>query len=298
LVNRPIVLNKEEQMPNSTATIIIFLAVGAISSLKDARAFETPEVKTAAQAACDHAKASMDAGKTDDALTECSDAIRIDPSLAPAYYWCARALFAKRDFASASNKIKDALDRDPHYSDAYRLKGSIALSQGDVNEAIESYKSAIHENPRDADSFYNIGVVLASQKKYKEAIEEYDKAVSIQPADASFVSNRGWAKFLAGDKNGAVNDLKHATEIAPDYLLAHMNLGYVRLSLKQYQEATLDFSRCITIDPKNPYAYHYRALAEEALHKKADAEHDHQKALALGYKPELDPLKPAIQVPI
>ena len=61
-----------------------------------------------------------------------------------------------------------------------------------------------------------LGELHLSNKDLDKAIEVYDEAIEINPGFAKAYHERGRIKLLKGDKDGSVEDMKKAIELAPD----------------------------------------------------------------------------------
>jgi tetratricopeptide (TPR) repeat protein len=64
--------------------------------------------------------------------------------------------------------------------------------------------------------------------------------------------NRGSRAEATGDWQRAVESYQEAVRLKPDFLVAHMNLGYVLLRLNRYDEALEAFRSAARIDPRHP----------------------------------------------
>ncbi len=124
----------------------------------------------------------------------------------------------------------------------YALR-QLALAKYQANDfagAEADYKAMLKLNPDDIEALNNLSFLLADdEKKPKEGMVYAEQAVKVlrnSDASMSFVNNGnvydtyGWVMFLAGDTNGALSQLKKATESAP------IPIAYLHLA-KAYQKA-------------------------------------------------------------
>ena len=65
---------------------------------------------------------------------------------------------------------------------------------------------------------------------------------------------------------------------------AYYNRGIANLGIKNYEDAVLDFTKEIEINPKNDSAYYQRAIAQAKLEHNSAALEDYTKALELNPK--------------
>jgi tetratricopeptide (TPR) repeat protein len=104
---------------------------------------------------------------------------------------------------------------------------------------------------------------------------------SNEPNDVQAYYNWGVARYLSGDKQGAIDDFNHAIQIDPNFALAYNNRGLARNDLGDQRGAIDDFNHALKIDPNNAYAYFNRGLAYYKLGDQQGAIADFQKAANL-----------------
>jgi tetratricopeptide (TPR) repeat protein len=125
----------------------------------------------------------------DTALAEFTEAIRIDPNYAEAYYWRGLVHENKGDYDREIADATQALRINPDYAGAYRLRGYAYLQKGDYDRAIADYTQAIRIDPNDADAYNNRGVSYYNKRDYDRAIADYTEALRINPNAANAKKN-------------------------------------------------------------------------------------------------------------
>ncbi len=110
----------------------------------------------------------------------------------------------------------------------------------DIAGADADYKELLKSSPDDIEALNNLSFLLAEdEKKPKDALAYAEQAVKVlrnSDATVSFVNNGnvydtyGWVKFLSGDTDGSMRELRRATESAP------IAIAYLHLA-KAYQKA-------------------------------------------------------------
>ncbi len=116
----------------------------------------------------------MDAGDYDSAIADYTEAIRLDPTRADAYFWRGEVYRGKDDFDSAIADYTQAIRLDPKDAVAYFERGIAYCVKGDYDSAIADYTEAIRLDPKDARAYYGRG--LAYQVKGQRAAAERDFA--------------------------------------------------------------------------------------------------------------------------
>jgi tetratricopeptide (TPR) repeat protein len=120
-----------------------------------------------------------------------SDAIRKDPTFAPAYVGVATAYSelgsnfvgdppdeAGRNVGQAARK---ALELDPTLSEAHDLLGEMAQKQWKWVDAQDQYKSTLELNPNDADAHEGLAWWLLCQGRSEEALEWARRGRELDP---------------------------------------------------------------------------------------------------------------------
>ena len=131
-----------------------------------------------------------------DNYTNC---LRIDPYYdAYAYYNRGVAYGNLEKNEDALSDYTRALRIDPSHFLSYYNRANIYHNKGMYEEAINDLIQAIKINSDDADSYYNRGVAYGKLKKYKKAIKDYTRALIINPDLVKAYNNRGTAKYRIG----------------------------------------------------------------------------------------------------
>lgn len=149
------------------------------------------------------------------------------------------------------------------------------LQQARVDDAAQLYAQVLSQHPERARSLDGMGAVCIRRAEYVQSIQYFDRALQSDNADAATVlTHRGYVKLLVNDLPGAETDLREALAAAPqpdtwryfanlqvrrhdtagalDSLLkimdtahAYNEMGVVFMSIKDYRQAQLYFSKAI-----------------------------------------------------
>jgi Flp pilus assembly protein TadD len=121
----------------------------------------------------------------------------------------ARELIARHDYPAAAARIDALLAQRPREAQARFLKGVVQTARGEADAAIATFRALTEDYPELPEPYNNLAVLYAQK----------------------------------GDYNGARVALETALAAAPDFAVAHENLGdiYARLAAANYASAgTLD----------------------------------------------------------
>lgn len=86
-------------------------------------------------------------GKYDRALTEYENALKINPSFAPAQLSIAIILYDRKDFAGAATNLNKVINSNPDYTDAYIWLGKTCMAEGKTSEAKAAFLKALNLAP-------------------------------------------------------------------------------------------------------------------------------------------------------
>ena len=159
-------------------------------------------------------------GKMEEALSEYSRALSIDPESKTAHFGLG-ILFAEQGNAQrALQEYQRALDIDPTYAEVSLNMGALYMRMGETEKAIEQYKHAIKVVPYFPQAHFNLGVAYAKSGSPRRALESYEQAIALEP---SFVA-------------------------------ARINLGIVYYERQRTEEAAQQFEAVLRYDPNNQRA--------------------------------------------
>lgn len=100
-----------------------------------------------------------------------------------------------------------------------------------------------------ADLLMGRAVTALGRKENKTAVEVLDKLVVIEPGWAEAWSQRATARFMDGDRVGAVEDLGHALSREPRHFGALAGLGSILYTLGYEKRALEVFRRALAVRP-------------------------------------------------
>jgi Flp pilus assembly protein TadD len=138
----------------------------------------------------------------------------------------AREAIARKQYAVATTRLDGLLAQRPREPQARFLKGVVQTETGDTAAAIATFRALTEDFPELPEPWNNLAVIEAQQ----------------------------------GDWNGARLALESALATAPDWPVAHENLGDVYARL-----AAIHYERAATLDRDNRSAAAKLTLARELL---------------------------------
>jgi tetratricopeptide (TPR) repeat protein len=154
-------------------------------------------------------------GKLDQAISDISAGIRLDPE--PAYRWQDRGqLYARQGrYQQAVADFTEAMQRDPT-PQAFRFQSRAEAYKGlgDLPHAIADYDEAIRLDPV-AHSYRLRGNALRDAGQYDRALADYSTALRLEPTNTSILVDRGRMYARMGRSEAAKNDFDKALKLDP-----------------------------------------------------------------------------------
>jgi tetratricopeptide (TPR) repeat protein len=138
----------------------------------------------------------------------------------------------KGKYDQAISDYTKALEINPMHAEAYNNRGLAYGQKGQYDQAISDFNKALEINPRDAEAYNNRGTAYGRKGQNDEAISDYSKAIEIDPESVMAYNNRAWEYTLKGQYDSAVSDLEKALEINPKNADTNNNLAWVLATAK------------------------------------------------------------------
>jgi adenylate cyclase len=202
------------------------------------------------------------------------EAIRLDPTFAPAYGELGFALMnlaigspPSATYAEAASRINQALALDPSNPDGFYALTRLRLLTLDFAGALEAGTRARQIAPDSCRSLTVYADALRAYGRLPEAIAVYLQAQALDPLDRVSFSHAGYALIGLGDFAGARAVFERANALAPDSDNALAGLADLAL-LEHHPEAVAKYTA--RFDPSN--RLYYLAMAAEALSDRAASE--------------------------
>ena len=146
---------------------------------------------------------------------------------APARQLMGVAHLRRQDAASARPELQRAAQLDPRLPSVQSLLGRALMDLGRRPEAAAAFRLELQNNPNDFDSNLYLGLLLRDDAQLDEAYDHLKRANRLRPRDARVLYGLGNVHLAAGRVEEAEGALKAVTELAPDYMQAHVLLATV-----------------------------------------------------------------------
>lgn len=195
-----------------------------------------------------------------------------------------------RDYKGAIEDFTKAIELDPNFANAYANRGKMYEAKGEHDKAqkdfdvARQFKSEIFTDEKGLEknselmskvkSLITSGNQKANRGDYDGAIADYTRAINLNPKYSTPYYLRGNAKF----------NKEYFIGFTVDYKLAANNKTQCRcLDKVDYELLSMQLTKAIAQDPKNPMLYQNRGLLYAARDEVSRAVEDFKKAI------EIDP---------
>jgi eukaryotic-like serine/threonine-protein kinase len=187
------------------------------------------------------------------------DAIRLDPSYAPAYagladyYRSSSELTPLAGMREAESYATKALELDPALAHAHLALGSVRFF-GDWNwtAAEMEFKRAMDLNPNDAEAHRTYANFLAALGRQPEAQAEIQQARELDPLYITTAITGGWVLYFARQYDSAVQECQAALELDPNSAGGYDCLGSAYLAKGSYEQAIDASKKAVSLSENAP----------------------------------------------
>ena len=185
------------------------------------------------------------------ALTDLSEAEKLDPNNAELQYNLGRALTGKRRLDLAEQRFLRALALRPNYSDARNDLGVLYLETSRWDNAIQQFRAVKDDlfYPRHDHALINLSLAYLGKGDYSSAMEELQIVRASDPRNPVVRVSIGRVLFAQGKTQQAVDEYRRAIEIAPDYSHAYFHLGLALMKQSKLSAARDAFKEVVRIAP-------------------------------------------------
>ena len=116
--------------------------------------------------------------------------------------------------------------------------------------ALDFHRRIVTAYPGDFWANHNFGSALHDAGKSREALRYYTAALALRPNNPGVCVNRANALRAAQELDAAILDLRRAVMLAPEYAVAHSNLGLALQAKGDLEGANAAFAKAIDANPK------------------------------------------------
>ena len=139
-----------------------------------------------------------------------------------------------------------------------------------------------NDPPQAALDLFNKALESVKAGHRDQAIEQLKGAIAIHPNFVAALNGLGVQYLKLGKNQAAFEAFTNALKFSPDSFMLHLNCGISLLGLNKPAEALTQFAAALAKNEASGSAHLYRARALIALNRLNDAENDLKRAIEIG----------------
>lgn len=195
------------------------------------------------------ARRYIESGELDLAIAEYQRALSVMPSYPDVHAKLARTLAETGRIAEAVTHFQAAVDINPHFVDAWLGLGHALLALGNAADAKEAFRAAVRAREAVTLTKLESAELAVSRGRTEEAADIYRDAFGARLSEFRSHFERGM-NFLRHEKwDDAANALRIATSLCPRFADAHNYLGVALAEGGELEQACESFQRSVAINP-------------------------------------------------
>jgi tetratricopeptide (TPR) repeat protein len=214
------------------------------------------------------------------------------PDFARGHYGLGFALAQAGRTQEAIEEYTEAVRLQPNFAEVHNNLGVAFLQLGRTQEAVAEYEQALRIKPDYVEARHNLEMALGQTGKTEDTIEQYEQALRINPDSAEAHDKLGVALAQAGRASEAMEQWDVALRIKPDFAEAHYNYGVTLQKLGKFPEAIGHYEQAVRINPDRVEAQYNLGVALEKAGRVPEAIQHYQQALRL--RPDLTAARNAL----
>lgn len=208
-------------------------------------------------------------GRLDDAVIQYQAALALDPTRADIHNKLAGIHFARGDSEAAKAAWTEAQRLAPDDYHAFMNMGAVLSMEGDLEGAAALLTEAVARAPGNPLAYVNLGYVLFKLQRYDDALANFAAALAINPRDRKVAGSRdlviqvrdgripfeAFAPYelalaaTATDPNQAIQHFREVLLLAPDFAVAHMNLGLLQFAIGDVDDGLVALRKAAELAP-------------------------------------------------
>jgi TolB-like protein/Tfp pilus assembly protein PilF len=218
--------------------------------------------------------------EVEESLGYFEEAIKRDPTFAPAYVGLATAhsklgsVFVgappETERTNVENAARKALELDPEIAEAHAQLANIRQEEWQWTESESEYRRALELNPNDAVAHNGLARWLLCQGRTDEALAWAQRGRELDPVAVSG-TDIGWILFQARRYDEAMHELRSVLAVRPDDASALWFLGFVLIANRQPDQAIPVLEKARSVSGRSPGVFGVLVRAYAHAGRRADA---------------------------
>jgi tetratricopeptide (TPR) repeat protein len=198
-------------------------------------------------------------------------ALRMDPSYAPAMGSLTRYYFNKGDFSAAEPLLADFAEIAPDDPEAQAMYGQVLRLNGETQAALPHLEKAQKLAPNDPDIAETLASAYMELGQLPAAEAIYVAMAGADPKRAATFAALGRVRAFLGNYPDAIASWKTAAELDPTNAAYAAGVGEALMYSQNYGEALAAFDRALELDPARPETWSFKGATLKYMGRGAEA---------------------------
>jgi len=185
-------------------------------------------------------------------LYGCATAGKVDDiKKADAHYKLGVSYISRDELKNAFIEFQKAIKMYPEHKESYNMLGYISTRFEKYEDAIAYYKKALSIDPKYSDAMNNLGVTYSELGNWDEAIRYFKMAIEnpLYSTPERAYTNMAYAYYKKGDYENAEEAIREALIRFPDFPVANYIHGLINIARGDDASAINDLKKAIAMAP-------------------------------------------------
>jgi TolB-like protein/Tfp pilus assembly protein PilF len=212
-------------------------------------------------------------------IADFQDAIRMDPTFAPAYVGLAGTYISYQDIfvgappseirPRATSAARKALELDPKLAEAHAILAEMYQKQWKWAESEAEYKRALELQPNDASAHRGYAYWLACHGRTQEALSWVERGRELDPLGSA--DSVGFLLIMARRYDESIREYRSVLAVHPEYTNARWGLGFALILNHQTDQAIPELEKTVAMMNRSPGSLEMLATAYAHAGRRQDA---------------------------
>ncbi len=231
--------------------------------------------------------ALLDRGKTSEAVSEFTIALRILPGYADALNNLGAAYNEQGRIDEAIAELEKAISLEPAYASPHNNLGRSFRMKGQLEDAMHEFREALRRDSSMPEAHNNLGSVFLEKGQLGDAAREYWEAMRLDPFMPTAHNNLGLLYDKSGRIDFAMREYREAIRLDPALAPAHFYLGNAYRTTRRMDDAIREYREAIRLDPQQAQVHGILGDTLEQLGRPEEAAEEYRRAFELQPRPEI-----------
>ncbi len=212
-------------------------------------------------------------------IADFQEAIRVDPTFAPAYVGLAGSYISYQDIfvgappseirPKAISAARKALELDPELAEAHAVLAEMYQKEWKWAESEAQYKRALELKPNDASAHRGYAYWLACQGRTEQALAWVERGRELDPLGST--DTVGYLLIMGRRYDDAIREYRSVLAVHPDYTNARWGLGFALIVNNETDQAIPELEKTVAMMNRSPGSLAMLATAYARAGNRAEA---------------------------